>query len=212
MSLKKAIVVAVVLGLAGCGGKAEGQAGSPAKGAASPRACVEGLVGCVNRDDLVGASVYFTEPTRGRLAKIASAMAAVTTAQEKLVAAMDAKFGKGTGEKFGISVKHISDGATKVEIVDVKETGDTATVTTKEHDTKDTLPLVRQGGTWFVSPPKDHPEFGEDTFKDVDEQYPKIMEQAKAIEGIAADLAAGKLDLDKIEACYREALSGTRQN
>lgn len=127
--------------------------------AKSPRACVEGMIACAKSHDVDGLCAFFAEPFRSTMPKMLKAQQAGQAADEKLVKALQAKFGEDASSDFRIRQRPgMFEG--DIQIGEVAEQGDTATVKLKIASAQEgrpareqTVELARVDGVWFAKPP-----------------------------------------------------------
>lgn len=182
--------------------------------AATPRACVEGLIARMQEDDVRGAARFFAEPAAAQVAKLGAGLAAMDAATRKLAAATDHKLGAGTAAALHIEPRRRANMG-KVEIVEVKEEGGRATVKTRETRAGGTpgkesaLELTRRDGAWFVSPPHEDPVFGEEVLDMADALHAALAAAAGETDALADDVAAGKIAApEEIGRRFREISTG----
>jgi hypothetical protein len=212
MKTLKTLAIAGLLGigLAGC----TGGSGSSAPKAATPKACIEGMVACMEKGDMVGVAAYMAEPVGSKFKKMAEGMQAMTEGTDKLAKALDAKFGAGTAESMHVKADKKPE-IGKVEVTDVKEEGDKATVKTKETrkdgsaGKEESMTLAKVDGSWYVSPAKDDPAFGDDALKMADVMHDAFSAAGKDMAALADDVSAGKV-ASKDDAAKRYAEAGMK--
>ncbi len=192
MSRNFYVTLALTALVAGCTG---GSDSSAPKKSTTPKACVESLVVCIQKADIEGAAAYMTPAIGPKMAKMGKGMKAMEVATEKLAKAVDAKFGAGTADSLGMKQPKPEVGT--IEIVDVKEAGDKATVKTKEtkkdKTTKeDTIQLVKLEGAWYAEPPQSSGMSAEQLAK-ADAMGDAMVAGAKSTETLADDVASGKV-------------------
>jgi hypothetical protein len=175
----------------------------------TPKACVEGLVAAMKKGDHEGMTKYLIEPYRSVIAKVLVSSQAMETADKRLATAVDAKFGEGTSKELNLGA-----GKTKpkvfqgdVEILDVKEEGETATVKTKETPTakegetpkppkEETITCRKIGGFWYAEPPQRRartPDQEEAEARMMEMMGTALGESAKELDQLAGDVEGGKV-------------------
>ena len=183
-------------GATGCTG--EGAAAAATPQATTPKACVEGMIACMKSDDLAGIGKFIVEPAGPKITKMAEGMTAVEKGTDKLAKAVDAKFGPGTAKGIHIETRSRPE-LGDVQILEVKENGDTATVKTKETKKdgtpgkEETLELKKVNGQWYLNPPKDDDAFGEQTLAMADGMHKAATQAAAQVEVLAGDVSSGKV-------------------
>jgi hypothetical protein len=114
----------------------------------------------------------------------------------RLAAALDERFGEGAAARLSIASRRIAP-AGRVEVVEVREAGDRATVRTRvvrpdgSLGAEETLELVRAGGTWRLAPLHEDAVFGEGAALVGDALRDALLAAAKAVDALAADVASG---------------------
>jgi hypothetical protein len=188
-----AVLGCIAVGGVGCKDDKKAAAPAPAPGTpaaqgstpvdqSSPKAAATTFAKALSAGDAAAAKAVSTGPA-DQVAKI-DQLASVGPAMKKLMDAAAARFGK-DNELYKETAK-MGDMASEVEKADIKETGDTATITRKDDPNKP-MKLVKKDGKWAVDLAS--------MFADLPpgEQGAKLMAaMAKVATETADEIAAGK--------------------
>lgn len=177
---------------------------APLGKAESARRCVESLLAHAGKGDIDSAATFMAEPYRTSLPKMMNATKVARSADEKLMASMDAKFGEGAGKSLGIKEKKNKFMDGRYAVVEEKVEGEKTIVLARETDPaegkkakEETFECAKQGDFWFASPPRKQNPRGpqmtpEQEAAMADAMSAAISASATEVEGLAADVGAGK--------------------
>jgi len=174
--------------------------------AASARQCVESIFVYAEKSDLEKAFSFMVEPDRTYMPKVIGARRAAKSADDKLTAAMEAKWGPGAAADVPMVPMPTKFVEGSYGIVSATEDGDKATVVAREITPKnpkagardETFECVKTDGYWFASPPKNQPSrrrvvSPEEEVKMADAMTSAMHAASDDVAALADEVTAGKI-------------------